>query len=510
MTIMRASEEGLIGEFSSQGAGFARLVDELLETWHVPGASVAVIDRQSTFTKGFGMAELPSTPFSAETLSYAGSTTKAHVAALFALLIESGRYKDDQDRRLSWRTPISSLIREDFVLQDEWATAHLTLEDALCHRTGIPKHDAAYLRYVRPDGFDGPRRLISLREMVRNLRHLPMANEPRTAYCYSNLMFATLSHVAETLTGQWLGDALRTWLWAPLGMNNTYLSLEQALSSRTHVAKGYYWDADKQEYTAFERMPTEEVTGSGAVITSAADCAKWIRFWLYKQSPLTKAAHENIRHPRIVIGEGYSSTPYDVPLMYAKGWQTSSYRGHRFWTHHGGMDAFGALVTFFPDLELGVAVMGNTAFTANAVAEISTWYLVDARLGVPPLDRFNWTKKWEGAVQQIKDNVRDGLDKVYPLRPTRTIPPSLPLGKYAGLYYHPGYKFLDVKTVEASPVRPSIRHDAQLVTEQPDGNFRIKGDFVHVSGENWIMYVDLVDAPTLTVHDFAAVQFRRG
>ncbi len=324
-------------------------------------------------------------------MAYAGSTTKVHVAALLAVLITSNQYKDDRNQPLSWKTPICSLIRADFVLQDEWVTNHITLEDALCHRTGLARNDHAFLRYIRLDGFTKQKRLITLQEMVRNLRHLPMGSEPRTKWCYSNLMFVVLSHVIETLTGQCLGSALRIWLWKPLGMDNTYLSLNQALASGAHVARGYFWDEDKRQYTPFSRMPTEEISGSGAVITSAADMAKWLRFWIREQAPLTPEAHRNLRHPRISVAEG-DPVPFDTPIMYAQAWQTSSYHGRRFWRHHGGMDAFGALVTFFPDLDFGIAVMGNTAFTANAVAEIITWHLVDNKLGIDPGERYNWTK----------------------------------------------------------------------------------------------------------------------
>lgn len=218
-----------------------------------------------------------------------------------------------------------------------------------------------------------------------------MISEPRAEHCYSNLMFVVLSHVIETLTGQWLGDALCTWLWKPLGMEHTYLSLEQALESDAHVAWGYFWDEDEGQYKPFTRMPTEEVSGSGAIIMSAADMVKWLKFWIREQEPLSPKAHRNLRHPRIPTGTA-DPAPFDTPIMYAQAWQTSSYCGRRFWRHHGGMDAFGALVTFIPDLDFGVAVMGNTAFTANAVAEILTWHLVDNKLGIPPKERYNWTK----------------------------------------------------------------------------------------------------------------------
>lgn len=84
--------------------------------------------------------------------------------------------------------------------------------------------------------------------------------------------------------------------------------------------------------------------------------------------------------------------------------------------------------------------------------------------------------------------------------PRKAIPASLPPSGYAGLYYHPGYQYLNVvvsdelqgAVLSATPV-------PQLHAEQPDTDFRFKCDFVHVPGENWIMYVDLMDAPTLTV-----------
>lgn len=114
-------------------------------------------------------------------------------------------------------------------------------------------------------------------------------------------------------------------------------------------------------------------------------------------------------------------------------------------------------------------------------------------------------------MNQVGENVRNALGKIYPSRPEKAIRASLPLSGYAGLYYHPGYQYLNVVVTDqsqgavlsASPVPP-------LHAEQPDTDFRIKCNFVHVSGENWVMYVDLMDAPTLTMHGFAAVEFRIG
>jgi len=61
---------------------------------------------------------------------------------------------------LDWTTPIAAILRDDFVLQDPWATTHITIEDALSHRTGMPRHDRAHAR-----SYDGGRTVASVRDI---------------------------------------------------------------------------------------------------------------------------------------------------------------------------------------------------------------------------------------------------------------------------------------------------------------------------------------------------------
>jgi CubicO group peptidase (beta-lactamase class C family) len=143
------------------------------------------------------------------TLFYTGSTTKAFVAAAMSLVVD-----DDKHPQVQWNTPISQLIREDFVLENEYATTHTTIEDALSHRSGMPRHDYSYGGEY--DGHKG-----TPRDVVRSLRYLPLTAEPRIRFQYSNIMYAVVGHVIETLEGVWLGDFLRERIWEPLGMEST-------------------------------------------------------------------------------------------------------------------------------------------------------------------------------------------------------------------------------------------------------------------------------------------------
>lgn len=70
--------------------------------------------------QGFGLATLePPTDVTPETLFFTGSTTKSFTAASLSLLIDNSSDYES----IRWDTPVSHLLRDDFVLSDDWATA---------------------------------------------------------------------------------------------------------------------------------------------------------------------------------------------------------------------------------------------------------------------------------------------------------------------------------------------------------------------------------------------------
>lgn len=315
-------------------------------------------------------------------------------------MIDSGNYTTPaaHGQPLAWDTPIHDLIPEDFVLHDPWATTHITLEDALSHRTGLPRHDKASTHRVLVVDDGTEKRNATPRDGTRFLRYLPLNAAPRTKWQYCNQMFVAATHVIQTLTGgRWLGDVLREWVWEPLGMKSTYFSLPDALAAPEHFAGGYAWDKEKEEFASVPYMPVDEVGGAGSVISCVDDYVKWIRMLLREEGPLPKSAHKEVKTPRAIVGPldqlPGAGEPFDGPIMYALGWETSSYRGHRFWTHAGGMHAYGAEVFFFPDLDFGVVALGNTAGSSNHVELLLIWELVDEKLGIPKSERYNWAEK---------------------------------------------------------------------------------------------------------------------
>jgi CubicO group peptidase (beta-lactamase class C family) len=120
--------------------------------------------------------------------------TKSFTAAAIMMLIEDSV---NESIPLKLETRVSSLI--DFVVPDDYVTVHATLEDALSHRTGMPRHDLSY---------GGPN--FTLQDMVHNLRYLPLTAEIRQKWQYCNMMFSVLSLIIEKLSGKWLGTFFGT------------------------------------------------------------------------------------------------------------------------------------------------------------------------------------------------------------------------------------------------------------------------------------------------------------
>lgn len=325
------------------------------------------------------------------TLFYTGSTTKAFTAAAVSLLVDDNKNYPSID----WTTPLSELIRDDFVLSDEYATAHTTLEDALSHRSGLPRHDLSY------GGTNA-----TVKSIVRNMRHLPLTAQPRTTFQYCNLMFGAVGHMIETVTGKWLGNFLRERIWEPLGMGSTFFSLEDALDytrkNRTsNLATGYRWmsgSSSSEDYFAPEEyMDLSAVGGAGAVISTVNDYAQWVRAMMYQLPPMSKAGYAALVEPRSIVKvplelqnlPGFER-PFTATTLYSLGWDQEVYRNHRFIMHDGGLVGFGASVRYLPDKGWGVILMGNTAETSNNAAAILGWHLIDEMLETPMNERFDW------------------------------------------------------------------------------------------------------------------------
>ena len=310
---------------------------------------------------------------------YTGSTTKSFTAAAILKLIEDTA---DSENPVKLDSPISDFV--DFVVPDDYASRHATLEDLLCHRTGMPAHDLSY---------GGPN--FTLSEMVRNLRQLPMTAELRQRWQYCNMMFCTLSHAIETITGSWLGDVFHDWFWKPLKMHRTFLSLEDARRAaqtdpKTVVARGYTWDNKTQQHYPEEYVTDEFVGGAGGIISSVMDYSLYLRALIYMDARiLSGASYDELRTPRVLNGLPAGPGNPFVFSAYGLGWQFGYYRGHILYHHGGSVPGFASWMVYIPEKEIGLVMMGNTDESSALVELILATELLQRVFDVPADERID-------------------------------------------------------------------------------------------------------------------------
>lgn len=386
-----------------------------------------------------------------------GSTTKAFTAAAAALLVHNKSYPD-----FRWSSPVQNFIREDFVLENEHATSHTTVEDALSHRTGLSRHD-----FVEGQEGDRPS------DLVRRLQYLPITAEPRTLWQYCNLMYAVMTDVLETAHGMELENVFRTYFWEPLGMTSTTFDPHATGSdSPSRLARGYFWnpvDAEcrgpecEGEYVPEQYDDNSANPGAGAIYSSVNDYALWIKAFLdaadpnvpsNASSPITQSVFRDMTTPRAIIpgivGGQDQDFGFMTPALYALGWMTVQILGETIVTHSGGQTGFGANVYMLPARGLGIVTMGNTALTSNYAGSEVALRVILRKLNLTGAYGTQSTSSLQQTFRGLSEATLPMLKKRYehsrehsdcPKKSSGSDPLPLPglLADYAGQYSHPAY-----------------------------------------------------------------------
>ncbi len=408
-----------------------RFVAGQLAAWEVPGCAIAAIrDDDVILATGHGRrdlgAELPVTP---DTLFAIGSTTKAFTAATVGALVDDGL--------LEWERPLRDYLPE-LRLHDPVVTDRLSVIDLLSHRSGLPRHDLAWL------GHPGRSRA----ELVRRLRFLPLSRDLRQEFQYCNLGYLVAGHVVEVLSGTPWEDYLRTGLLAPLGMGRSNLSADDMSADPDHATA---YEHRQGVVVPVPQRPVTAMAPAGAVNSCAADMARWLLAQLgggqvdgqAVMSPGTVARQHT---PHMLMPED-RTFPASTRHAYGLGWMIGRYRDHRLAEHGGGIDGFLTECMLLPDDGIGVAVMTNTS--SSAMAPVVAYRVLDELLGLEPLD---WYSSFKARFDAATAGIREARGA---RRVVREAPLPRPLGAYAGEYEHPGYGTLAI-TVEGDTLRPSF------------------------------------------------------
>lgn len=390
---------------------------QAIEEWRFPGIAVAVVeDGRVAYLGAEGVKEVGGAdPMTPDTLFEIGSTTKAFTTTAMAMLVDQ--------KKMAWDDPVRRYVPW-FHLSDPCADGLVTLRDIVTHRTGLATRDELW---------DAGR--YSRAEFLHRIAWIPLSKPFRSAYQYSNMMFALAGEAVASAAGEPWHSFVHERIFQPLGMDRTVTSYQEWKAS--DHATGHYLDRAADRIRTQHFNDYGNIAPAGTIKSSARDLSRWLLFQLGEgaidgRRLLSAEALLETRKPQMPLEPDPELGVTNVS-SYALGWIVSDYRGTLLVSHAGSLDGFSTQVALVPKLHAGVVVLANarrglgTAAARNAI--------LDELIGSPARD-WNAYFREAGRRSQQKEAAERAEREARRAKGTH---PTHPLADYAGRYDDPGY-----------------------------------------------------------------------
>ena len=321
------------------------LADQLLSAYgreDSPGAVVSVWQNGETiFSKAYGMANLSyGIPWSVDTRTNIGSTSKQFTAFAIMLLAERGELSLDDD------------VREHLPeLPDLGET--VTVRHILSHTSGYREFlNLLLMEGRRMDHGD----FIDRGEIIDIVQRQPaLQNSPGSEFNYNNTAFAMAAAIVERISGQDFHEFMEENVFGPLGMTRTMVR-----PSPEHIVQ------EKSEgYTPgpggifLEIGDLGGAVGAGGIYSTVGDLQTWIENYA---NPVVGSAEivREMMAPNILTSGDTSG--------YGLGLFIDEHRGLRR-VHHGGADvAHRSQLAYYPEINAGITTQSNHAGFDGSIA----------------------------------------------------------------------------------------------------------------------------------------------
>ncbi|MEU8149694.1 serine hydrolase domain-containing protein [Nonomuraea sp. NPDC048901] len=325
------------------------------EATGLPGVAVVVTKgTRVVHAAGYGRTATGE-PVTADTPMALASLSKSFTSLAVLQLVEKGRVELDK--------PVRGYLPE-FQMADPRA-ADITVRQLLNQTSGMADSAFHEKSLPQPDTLQGS---------VRRLKDARLASKPGTAYSYHNTNYQVAARLVEVVSGEPFAGYLKTHVFTPLGMrNSSTIDTDRDLpgSARGHL------------YLLGQAIAVPEPpgfgNGSGGVLSSANDMARWLIAQNSDGGILSPASVKEMRTPSVQNPD------------YALGWELDRTAGGTPVVRHGG-DLFTSTAQqlLMPGSGYGVAVMANTgmAFADSAALMDGLVALIEGRRPEAPSSPF--------------------------------------------------------------------------------------------------------------------------
>jgi len=298
-----------------------------------PGAAVLVKKQGKVILrKGYGLANLElDVLVEPDMIFRLGSITKQFTAVAVLMLAEEGK--------LGLQDEITKFL-PDYPTQGK----KITVEHLLTHTSGVKSYTDL------PEWLPLQRKDMTVAEIIDLAKDKPMEFAPGERWKYSNSGYILLGAIIEKVSGKTYADFLEQRIFGPLGLKSScYDSTSRIIPRR---ASGY-----TKGNSGFENAPYLSMSqpyAAGSLASSVDDLAAW-----------TEALLSGKLVKREMIERAFASYKLKDGLetKYGYGWCISDYEGHRLIEHGGGIHGFLSHALFFPEDQIIVVVLTNSAIS---------------------------------------------------------------------------------------------------------------------------------------------------
>lgn len=267
----------------------------------IPGAVVLIVrNGKSVYHKAFGYADIENNiELKKDNIFRIASQSKAITSLAVMLLFEEGKFQlDDAVSKYipSFKSPrvLERLNWIDTTYTTQPAKGEITIRQLLTHTSGLDyaaigsqEFKAIYAKAGVPSGIGNHNMILS--EKMKILSGLPLKNHPGEQYTYS-LGIDVLGYLVEVLSGMSFDQFLRTRIFQPLGMNDTYFYLPKEKHSRLvtlyESKDGLIKKVDHKIYDGvnpdYPKLEGKYYSGGAGLSSTVEDYAKFLQLFLNK------------------------------------------------------------------------------------------------------------------------------------------------------------------------------------------------------------------------------------
>jgi CubicO group peptidase (beta-lactamase class C family) len=321
-----------------------------MSSGHFPGLALAIVKGdQIVYMKGYGHADESGRPVTPQTSFIIGSISKPFTDMAIMQLVDAGKVELDApiQRYLPW-----------FRVADPKASAQITVRMLINQTSGLPQAPT-FVTWNWPDYPD------ALERHVRLLANMNLDSPPGKSFAYSNANSVILGMIVQVVSGQSYEDYIRQRLFAPLDMQHSFVSQEEAM--RHGMAQGYRWWFGYP--VPFNAPYNRANLPAGFIISGAEDMAHFLI------AQMNGGRYQN----RSVLSPDKIALMQSEPESgsFGMGWQFTRVNGRQVLHFEGGPANFQASLFFDPQARVGVFITANVINALDVLSSARSSGLLD-------------------------------------------------------------------------------------------------------------------------------------